>query len=63
MTHFCMRNYGLQKLLHGTQLTEINDVINDCLLFLTLWTVDTTRLKAQAPSVRFVTLFVANLIV
>jgi len=50
------------KILHGTPLTEINDVVDDGLLLIAP-TVIEALLRLRPKLHRFVTVFVANLVV
>jgi len=57
---------ALEKFRHGTPLAGVNNAVGGGPLFLTLTTIDAsdaTHYKAQTPSVRFVTVFVANVLV
>ena len=40
MTNFAYATVDLKKIRHGTPLTEINDAVDDGLVFVTPWTVD-----------------------
>jgi len=67
--HFCTRNYGLRKIRHHTPLTEVNNAVDGGPLFfiglprLTVDASDAIHYKAQAPLVRFVTVYLTNVLV
>jgi len=59
VTHFACATVNLEKFCHGTLLAETNNAVDGIPIFLALWTTN----AIQAPSVRFITVFVAKFVV